>query len=112
MFSTTPSVCSNCRIAAWELAIQHPPVGNDHDGVEDPAVVRVMEGGQLMSQPGDSKSLAAPRRVLHQLTLARAPLAGVAHQPPHAVQLLVAGENQVTLARLPAPGRLPPQPRG
>ena len=31
-----------------ELAIQHPAVGNYHDGVEHPAVVRVVEGGQLM----------------------------------------------------------------
>ena len=31
-----------------ELAVQHPSVGNHHDGVEDAAVFAVVESGQLM----------------------------------------------------------------
>ena len=86
-----------------ELTVQYTAVGNHHDGVEDAAVFRIVEGGQLMGQPGNSKGLAAPRRVLDQVSLPRSPLPGVSHQLPHAVQLLVAGKDQEALAGLPSP---------
>ncbi len=40
MFSTTPSVCSNWRMVRLELAVEHAPVGDDHDRVEDAPVAR------------------------------------------------------------------------
>ena len=55
-----------------ELAVEHAPVGDDHDGVEDPPVRGVVERGELVGQPGDGEALAAAGRVLDQVALARA----------------------------------------
>ena len=86
-----------------QLAVQHPPVGNDHNGVENPAVVRIVKRRQLVRQPGDGEGLAAAGRVLNQVAPAASLTPGVSHQLAHAVELLVAGEDEEPLARLPAP---------
>ena len=69
MFSTTPSVCSNWRMVRLELAVEHAPVGDDDDRVEDALVARVVQRRELVRQPGDGVALAAAGRVLDQVAL-------------------------------------------
>ena len=83
-----------------ELAVEHPPVGHDHDRVEDAPVVRIVQHRELVGQPGDGEALAAAGRVLDQVALARAVVACVAHQAAHAVELLVARKDQEAPAGL------------
>src|SRR5713101_1557248 len=83
-----------------ELAIEHPPVGDDHDRVEDALVAGVVERREPVGEPGDGEALAAPSRVLDQVALPRPASARVGHQPAHAVELLVAREDQGALAGL------------
>ena len=85
---------------ALELAVEDPAVGDDHDGVEDPAVVRAVQGGELVGQPGDGEALAAARRVLDEIAVSRPGRAGVGDEPAHAVELLVAGEDEEAPAGL------------
>ena len=87
---------------ALELAVEHAPVGDDHDRVEDPAVLRVMERRELVGQPSDGVRLARARGVLDQVALPRALLPGVGHEASHRVELMVAGEDQGAGARLAA----------
>ena len=88
---------------ALELAVEHPTVGDDHDGVEDAAVVRTVQRGELVGEPGDGEALAAARRVLDEIAPSRPRLAGIGHEPSHAVELLVAREDEEAPAGL-APG--------
>ena len=77
-----------------ELAVEHPAVGDDHDGVEDPAVICVVQRGKLVGQPGDGEALAAPGRVLDEVALSRPQGTGVRHEPAHAVELLIARKDE------------------
>src|SRR5712692_5758075 len=86
-----------------ELAIEHPPVGDDHDRVDDALVAGVVERRKPVGKPGDGEALAAPSRVLDQVPLPRAAGARVGDQPAHAVELLVAGEDEEALAGLAPP---------
>ena len=83
-----------------ELAVEHPTVSYDYDRVEDAPVVPIVQHRELVGQPGDGKALAATGRVLDQVALAGAVVPGVTHQPPDAVELLVARKNQVAPAGL------------
>ena len=83
---------------ALELAVEHAPVGHHHDRIEDPPVVLVVQHGELVGEPGDGEALAAAGRVLDQVALAGAVVAGVADEPADAVELLVAREDQEALA--------------
>ena len=94
MFSTTPSVCSNWLMASLKLAVQDAAVGDDDDGIEDRAVLGVVQRGQLVREPGDGEALAAPGGVLDQVAPARAVAAGVGDHAPDGVELLVAREDQ------------------
>ena len=85
---------------ALELAVEDPAVGDDHDGVEDPAIVRAVQDGELVREPGDGEALAAPRRVLDEIALPRPGRAGVGDEPAHAVELLVAREDEESPAGL------------
>ena len=95
-----------------ELAVQYPAVGDDYDGVEYPAVIRVVQRGKLVSEPGDGEALAAPGRVLDEVALSRPQGTGIRHEPAHAVELLIARKDEEPLAGLAPPFRLPPQPHG
>ena len=86
--------------AALELAVEDAPVGYHHDRVEDAPVAAVVQHRELVGQPRDGEALAAAGRVLHEVALAGAVVARVAHEPAHAVELLVAREYQVTRAGL------------
>ena len=79
---------------ALELAVEDPAVGDDHDGIEDAAVVRIVQGGEPVGEPGDREALAAPRRVLDEVALARSPPPRIENEPAHAIELLVAGEDE------------------
>ena len=85
-----------------ELAVEHAPVGHHHHRVEDAPVVVVMQHREPVGEPGDGEALAAAGRMLDQVALAGAVVACVAHEPAHAVELLVAREDQEPPAR-PAP---------
>jgi hypothetical protein len=47
-----------------ELAVQHPGIGDDDDGVQDTAVVGVVERRELVGQPGDGHAVAAAAKTL------------------------------------------------
>ena len=85
---------------ALELAVEHAPVGHHDDRVEDAPVVGIVQHREPVGEPGDGEALAAAGRVLDQVAPARAVVARVAHEPAHAVELLVAGEDQEALAGL------------
>ena len=85
---------------ALKLAVQHAAVGDDDDGVEDRAIVSVVERGQLVREPSDRIALAAPGRVLDEVALPRPVVPGVGHHAPDGIELLVAREDETF--RLPA----------
>ena len=95
-----------------ELAVEDPTVGDHHDRVEDPPVGGVVQGGELMREPGDGEALAAPRGVLDQVALARHLPPGP--PPPGAGRRRAAdsGERSGGGRRSCGPGRPPPPPRG
>jgi hypothetical protein len=86
-----------------ELAVQHASVGDHHDRVEDPPVPRVVQRRQLVGEPGDGEALAASRRVLDEVALARPHRPRICDEPAHAVELLVAREDHEAPAGLAAP---------
>ena len=53
-----------------------------------------MQGGEPVGEPGDGEALAAPRRVLDEVALTRSPPPRIEDEPAHAVELLVAGEDE------------------
>ena len=69
---------------------------------------RLREADELVREPGDGVRLAAARRVLDQVALARAVRGRVGQELPHHVELVVARED--LLALLPA-GLLVLRPR-
>ena len=77
-----------------ELPVQHAAIGDDHDAVEDLAVLAVVEAREPVRQPGDAVGLAAPRGVLDQVAPAGALCARHGDELPHRVELVVAGEDQ------------------
>ena len=58
-----------------------------------------MEHRELVGEPGDRVALAAAGRVLDQVALAWAVVTGMADEPAHAVELLVAREDQEAFTR-------------
>ena len=87
---------------ALKLTVEHPAVRDDHDGIEDAAVIRSVERGELVSEPSNGEALAAPGRVLDEVALSRPHDPRVGHEPAHAVELLVAWEDERPLAGLAA----------
>ena len=85
---------------ALELAVEHAPVGHHDDRVEDAPVVEIVQDREAVGEPGDGEALAAAGEVLDQVALAGAVVARVAHEPAHAVELLVAREDQEAPAGL------------
>ena len=86
-----------------ELGVELPPVGEDDDRVEHRRAVRAVEARELVGEPGDGVRLARARRVLYQVVPAGALLPGVCDEPPHAVALVVAGEDDRPELVLPVP---------
>ena len=86
--------------AALELAVEDPPVGHHHDRVEDAPVAAVVQHRELVGEPRDGEALAAAGRVLDEVAFAGAVVARVPHEPAHAVELLVAREDEEARAGL------------
>ena len=72
------------------LLVQHPAVRDDDHGVEDGRVIS-LQSYQLVGQPRDGVGLATARRVLNQILRACSPTGCIGQQPPHHVQLVIAG---------------------
>ena len=85
-----------------ELAVEDAPVGDDDDRVENPLIGVVVKRRQPVGEPGDGEALAAARRMLDEIALARAVLSGVGDKAPDGVELLIARENKGSLSGLPA----------
>ena len=86
-----------------QLAVEHAPVGDDDDRVEDAPLRRVVQSREPMREPGDREALAAAGRVLDQVTLPGTMPERIGHEPAHAVELLIAREDQKAPAGLAAP---------
>ena len=71
-----------------DLAVEEDAVGDHDDRVEDRGVV-LFKPDQLVGQPGDGVGLAAARRVMDQVALARAVRAGVGQDFTHHIELVV-----------------------
>jgi hypothetical protein len=102
MFSTTPSVCSNCFIVVWSWPVENPPIGHDDDGVEDTPVMRVMERCELVREPGDREALPATGRVLEEVALPCAFESRVRDHLSHRIELLIALKDKKALPGLAA----------
>ena len=76
-----------------QLLVEHDPVGDDDDLVEDLFVVAAVQAGDSVGEPGCRVGLAGARRVLDEVALARAVLAGVRGEREHRVPLVVARED-------------------
>ena len=77
-----------------QLLIQHAPVCNDDDGVENAIVGIVMEAGKLVRQPGDGIAFTAASRMLDEIVVAGAVGSSVGNEFADHVKLMVAGENK------------------
>ena len=95
-----------------ELAVEHAPVGDDDDRVEDAPVARVVERRELVGEPGDGEALAAAGRVLDQVALPRARRARVAPRACARSRAAGSAGRSGSACRSCAPSRPPPRPRG
>jgi hypothetical protein len=87
---------------ALELPVENPPIGDDHDRVEHAPVAEVVEGRELVSEPGNREALAAPGGMLDEVALTGSILPGVSDELADRVELLIAGEDEEALARFAA----------
>ena len=85
-----------------ELAVQHPAVGDDDDGVEYPPLLGIVERGKLVGKPGDGLALAAPGTVLDEIDLPCPVLTGIRHQAADRIELVVTREQEPLRAGLSA----------
>ena len=88
-----------------ELLVEHPPVRDDDDGVEDrpphprgraallTTAPHPFEAHELVGEPRDGVGLPAPGRVLHEVAAPRAVRGRVGEQAAHHVALVVAWED-------------------
>jgi hypothetical protein len=79
-----------------DLAVEDAPVGHHDDRVEDLLLV-ALQADELVREPGDGVRLAAARRVLDQVALARAVGAHVGQRLPHHAELVVARPHLLAL---------------
>ncbi len=75
-----------------DLLVEDAPVGDDDDRVKNFLAV-LARADELVRQPRDAIGLAAARRVLDEVTLARALLPHIGQELPHHVELVVTREN-------------------
>ncbi len=72
------------------------PVGDDDDRVKGQLAVPA-QTDELVGQPGNRVRLAAAGRVLDQVAPPGAVLGRIGQQPPHHVELVVAGKDLIPL---------------
>jgi len=77
-----------------QLLVENRSVGQDHDRVVDLLVTFIVQARQPVGQPGDGIGLARARRVLDKEIGPGPARSGSSNQPPHAVQLMVPGEDE------------------
>ena len=85
-----------------EGAVEHAPVRDHHNRIENASVFGVVQRGQLVGEPGDGKRLAASGRVLDEIALPRACPSSIGNELTHTIELLVAREDQRLSAGLAA----------
>ena len=86
---------------ALQLPVEHAPVGDDDDRVEDALGPGAScSVGSWWASQAMVIALAAARAVLDQVALARPLAAGIGHQAPHGVELVVARKDDEAFARL------------
>lgn len=83
-----------------ELAVEHDTVGDHHDLVEYLHVRLVVQRREPVGQPGDRVRLTRPRRVLHEIALARAVAPGVGLECKHGVPLVKPGKDHERIGLL------------
>ena len=76
-----------------KLAVEHPPVGDHHNAVEELAILLVMQAGQAVGEPRDAVGLAAAGGVLDQVVLSRSFIASSCNDLPHRIELVIAWED-------------------
>ena len=76
-----------------QLAVQHPAVSDDDNGLENLFVVVVMQTGEPVGQPGNGVGLAGTGAVLNEIVLAGAVGLYIGQQLGHHIQLVIPGEN-------------------
>ena len=84
---------------ALQLAVENAPVGDHDDGIEHAAVGGIVQGGELVSEPGDGEALTTADGVLDQIALSHAAAARIGDQPAYTVELLISRKDEV-----PPPG--------
>ena len=93
MFSTTPGVC--WKASTWCAGAGDPARGgrSDDDRIEDPLRACIVEGDELVGEPGDRFDLPVPARMLDQVDLARSVFRGRLDEAAHRVQLVIGGKR-------------------
>ena len=76
-----------------ELPVEHQPVGDDDDGIEDLLVAGVVQASQAVRQPGNFVALAAAGGVLDQVVVADTLLLRVGFQAADGDKLVIAWED-------------------
>ena len=84
-----------------KLPVEHDPVRDDHDLVENLPVRGIVEVGEAVGEPGYGVGLAGARGVLDQVALPRPVLPGVGGEGEHGIPLVVAGEDHGPLGLRP-----------
>ncbi len=85
-------LCEGAHLAL-KLGVEHAPVGDDDDLVEDQPAVVVVQRREVVGQPGDLLALARAGGVLDEVALPGAVDAGVRGAGAHDVPLVVARED-------------------
>ena len=72
-----------------QLAVQHPAVGDDDNGLEDLLVVVIVQAGEPVGQPGDGIGLTGTGAVLNEIVLAGAVCLYIGQQLGHHIQMCI-----------------------
>jgi hypothetical protein len=87
-----------------ELLIENEAISDDDDRIEYFSVLRVMQAGEAMGQPGDAVAFAASGRMPDQVVLTSAGRSRVGDEFADGIDLVVAGEDEaLLLVRLVVP---------
>ena len=78
-----------------KLPVDHVPVRNDNHRIENLFVVGIVQVAQEVGRPGDRLCLAAARRVLNQVLLARSFFQHFGQQVTSYVKLMETGEDDL-----------------
>ena len=86
-----------------ELLIEHDPIGDHNDAVEDARVGGIVQGREPMGQPTDRVALAAACGMLDEVVVTHTLAASRVHQHAYRFELVVAGEDHGLRLNLAAP---------